>query len=146
MEDRCVVCGDKIPEGRQVCPRCSGNEGTAFEKLMQNKDVQFEIDDRIEAAYHQGFEAGYSQLETKYWDSQRLIDQYAAENKALKEMLKKALETIADILNSAAECSACKYYNDETTECDGSENLMCREQCEWEYADEAWRLIGGDTE
>ena len=22
MEDRCIVCGELIPEGRQVCPRC----------------------------------------------------------------------------------------------------------------------------
>ena len=22
MENRCVVCGDIIPEGRQVCPNC----------------------------------------------------------------------------------------------------------------------------
>ena len=22
MEDRCVVCGEVIPEGRQVCPKC----------------------------------------------------------------------------------------------------------------------------
>lgn len=90
--DRCISCGEGIPEGRQVCPKCSGNEGTAFEKLMQNKDVQFEIDDRIEAAYHQGFEAGYSQLETKYWDSQRLIDQYAVENKRMKFLLRELLQ------------------------------------------------------
>ena len=22
MEDRCICCGDIIPEGRQVCPNC----------------------------------------------------------------------------------------------------------------------------
>lgn len=24
MEDRCIVCGEVIPEGRQVCPNCEG--------------------------------------------------------------------------------------------------------------------------
>lgn len=24
MEDRCIVCGSIIPEGRQVCPECEG--------------------------------------------------------------------------------------------------------------------------
>lgn len=24
--DRCLICGDKIPEGRQVCPNCEGKE------------------------------------------------------------------------------------------------------------------------
>jgi RNA polymerase subunit RPABC4/transcription elongation factor Spt4 len=23
--DRCVCCGDVIPEGRQVCPKCEGD-------------------------------------------------------------------------------------------------------------------------
>lgn len=22
MEDRCIVCGEVVPEGRQVCPKC----------------------------------------------------------------------------------------------------------------------------
>lgn len=22
MEERCVICGEIIPEGRQVCPKC----------------------------------------------------------------------------------------------------------------------------
>jgi hypothetical protein len=26
--DRCVCCGDVIPEGRQVCPACEGGEST----------------------------------------------------------------------------------------------------------------------
>lgn len=24
MEDRCIVCGDIIPEGRQICLKCEG--------------------------------------------------------------------------------------------------------------------------
>lgn len=27
--DRCVCCGDVIPEGRQVCPKCEGGEPTS---------------------------------------------------------------------------------------------------------------------
>lgn len=37
MEDKCVICGEIIPEGRQVCPKCehpvSANNQT--EKLIQ---------------------------------------------------------------------------------------------------------------
>lgn len=25
MEDRCVMCGEIIPEGRMVCPNCERN-------------------------------------------------------------------------------------------------------------------------
>lgn len=27
MENRCVCCGEIIPEGRQVCPSCESNAG-----------------------------------------------------------------------------------------------------------------------
>ena len=27
MEDRCVICGESIPEGRQVCPLCEKKYG-----------------------------------------------------------------------------------------------------------------------
>lgn len=26
MEDRCIVCGDIIPEGRHICPNCEKDE------------------------------------------------------------------------------------------------------------------------
>ena len=26
-ENRCIVCGEIIPEGRQVCPNCENSEG-----------------------------------------------------------------------------------------------------------------------
>ena len=32
MEDRCVICGDIIPEGRQVCPNCE-------DKVMRSHTV-----------------------------------------------------------------------------------------------------------
>ena len=27
MEDRCVICGEIVPEGRQVCPLCEKKYG-----------------------------------------------------------------------------------------------------------------------
>lgn len=89
----CVICGAEIPEGTQVCYSCRvKNEGKAFEKLMQNKDVQFEINDAVEQAFRQGYEEGIRQLESKYWDSQRLIDQYAVENKRMKFLLRELIQ------------------------------------------------------
>lgn len=32
MEDRCIVCGSIIPEGRQVCPECE-EKRCAFEDI-----------------------------------------------------------------------------------------------------------------
>ncbi len=34
MEDRCVMCGDIIPEGRQVCPICEAGAYTEEVYLM----------------------------------------------------------------------------------------------------------------
>ena len=32
IEERCVICDDQIPEGRQVCPNCK-------EKIMNEEDI-----------------------------------------------------------------------------------------------------------
>jgi phi LC3 family holin len=32
MEERCVVCGEIIPEGRQVCPSCSIENGVSAQQ------------------------------------------------------------------------------------------------------------------
>lgn len=32
MEERCICCGEIIPEGRQVCPKCE-------EKSLENKET-----------------------------------------------------------------------------------------------------------
>lgn len=37
MTDRCIVCGDLVPEGRMICPSCSGEitEGHEERKLLE---------------------------------------------------------------------------------------------------------------
>lgn len=40
----CVACGCLIPEGRQICPKCSSEE--------------FKVDDAVEQAYRRGYAAG----------------------------------------------------------------------------------------
>ena len=32
MENRCVICGEIIPEGRQVCPNCDAGKGEVMKK------------------------------------------------------------------------------------------------------------------
>lgn len=36
MDNRCVCCGEEIPEGRQVCPRCE--KETDSQKGIVNKN------------------------------------------------------------------------------------------------------------
>lgn len=33
MEDRCVICGDIIPEGRMICPHCEAEPNSKFTEL-----------------------------------------------------------------------------------------------------------------
>lgn len=106
------------------------NEGTVFEALMSDKG--FEVKDEVEQAYRQGYEAGYAQLESKYWDSQRLIDQYAAERERMKFLLRELL------MNQRKNCSDCNVE-------------MLSEECKkrpdgatcfvWKYLDEVMELI-----
>ena len=38
MEDRCVCCGDYIPEGRQVCPICERKGYRNYEQAENVRD------------------------------------------------------------------------------------------------------------
>lgn len=108
------------------------NEATAFEALMKNKEVQFEVDDRIEQAYRQGFEAGQAQYEEKHWNECRQISEYDAENKALKELLRKAVH---DFRRVTIGCLG--------IQCDSCPHIATFNGCIWQYAEEALKLIGG---
>lgn len=141
MEDRCVICGDKIPEGRQVCPKCSGNEGTAFESLMKRKDIQFEIDDRIESAFRSGFEEGKRQVEEKHLSECRQISEYDIENKALKELLRKAIDTLDEF--ARGYCMCCKHCEYKTGKCTLEDKCKDKDNWEWENTAEAMQMIGG---
>lgn len=57
MEDKCVLCGDIIPEGIQVCPNCETNDAYGrgyangvrdFAKRIREKDRTWSISE-IEA-------------------------------------------------------------------------------------------------
>lgn len=39
MEDRCVICGEVIPEGTEVCPRC-------YQKWLPRNDSDTEDPER----------------------------------------------------------------------------------------------------
>lgn len=48
MEDRCVVCGDAIPEGGHVCGRCEKDGGHAARNMIRVQGRQIEHGDLIE--------------------------------------------------------------------------------------------------
>ena len=48
MEDRCVVCGDAIPEGGHVCGRCREDGGHAARNMIRAQGQQIEHGDLIE--------------------------------------------------------------------------------------------------
>ena len=41
-EDRCVVCGELIPEGRMVCPICENIE-PSFDTIKINEEIFYEL-------------------------------------------------------------------------------------------------------
>ena len=47
MDNTCVCCGEIIPEGRQVCPRCEYNLANCEVKKFDADDdfIQLTIDD-----------------------------------------------------------------------------------------------------
>lgn len=59
-DNTCICCGCLIPEGRQICPKCS-SEGNCFEQVMSRPvpaQPDFKVDDTGEQAYRRGYAAG----------------------------------------------------------------------------------------
>lgn len=44
-EERCVICGDIVPEGRQVCPKCASdkNEDKDIKRLKNKAKFYYEL-------------------------------------------------------------------------------------------------------
>ena len=40
MDNRCVCCGEIIPEGRQVCPNCNASVGTHTVDSCESKNAK----------------------------------------------------------------------------------------------------------
>ena len=51
MVDRCVICGEPVPEGRQVCPIC-------IERTVGREQDDMDIHTATEEAYKKGYEDG----------------------------------------------------------------------------------------
>ena len=48
LEDRCVVCGELIPEGSHVCGRCNQDGGQAARNMIRVQGQQIEHGDLID--------------------------------------------------------------------------------------------------
>ena len=40
--NRCVCCGEEIPEGRMVCPGCEKTTESAWKKYRENEKAKYE--------------------------------------------------------------------------------------------------------
>ena len=47
MEDRCVVCGELIPEGSHVCGSCEKDGGQAARNMIRVQGRQIEHNDLV---------------------------------------------------------------------------------------------------
>lgn len=62
MDNTCVCCGEIIPEGTQVCPKCS--EGDTFRAAMAKPipRADFKIHDEVEQAFREGYIEGRNKM------------------------------------------------------------------------------------
>lgn len=58
MDNTCVCCGEIIPEGTQVCPKCC-SEGDTFRAAMARPiSAEFKVKDEVEQAFREGYIEG----------------------------------------------------------------------------------------
>lgn len=74
MENRCVCCGEIIPEGRQVCLRCEIAEGIGDNLISRQQTIE-----AVKRMIHAGLseEAIYAEIEQipKAYDKEKVIEE-----------------------------------------------------------------------
>lgn len=149
-ENTCVCCGEPIPEGRQVCPKCENDGGIGMELVFDEEsgtwgeapEVYGVINCPTKEDYEYALNAikSYKQLEDKHWSECRQIAHYEDELRKAKELLKKLEDTIDDLCNDVSDspcgCDCCSYVDTiNEDECCEVHRLRA----------EALALIGEDT-
>lgn len=74
MEDRCVVCGELIPEGGHVCGRCREDGGQAARNMIRVQGRQIETKKRRKSRFHKSIVKRYT------------VDEYLRENNKITKI------------------------------------------------------------
>lgn len=125
--NRCAACGGILSESSQVCVSC----------YAKARDKGFEEGTRLAetAACCAADDAAkaYKELEEKHLNECRQISGYEAENKELKELLRKAVHDFRRVTKGCLGI-----------QCDSCPHIATFNGCIWQYAEEALKLIGGE--
>lgn len=87
MTDQCVVCGEIIPEGRMVCPKCESKE-----KKMFDYQDRFEITDDAKADW------AIRKIADSRAETERFISLYEVKIQAVQEKLERTEEYFGSLL------------------------------------------------
>lgn len=85
------------------------SEATHFEAVMQNKHNEFKVNDEVEQAYRQGYEAGIKQYEEKHFNECRQISEYDIEINKLKKQVKSLEEQNNKLREAIARNTEVEY-------------------------------------
>ena len=73
----------------------------------------------------------------------KMLRDTVAELVEAKRLLKAAVEDFNKSLGAMYTCPYCKYVEKKREVCASRKEQYCGDICEWRYADEALKLIGG---
>lgn len=83
-DNTCICCGCLIPEGRQICPKCSSEE--------------FKVDDTVEQAYRRGYAAGLKDNKKLLRETLSVIHDAFFANHKVQDKADKLYSRISQIL------------------------------------------------
>ena len=106
-ENTCICCGEPIPEGMQVCPKCEKGGDIGMELVFDEEsrtwgeapEVYGAINCPTKEDYEYALNAikSHKQLEDKHWNECRQIAHYDDELKTSDRLLGKAMSQCVDL-------------------------------------------------
>lgn len=149
-DNTCVCCGEQIPEGRQICPKCEKGGDTRMtleeilEKLHSPTEHAITLENGELTALLEELKELREENKVLISECDRLIKEKGEllkrheQTGECKRLLKAAVDDMRDVANNGT-CNHCVL--------DGlyAQGGCCTDGCfKWRYADEALKLIGGD--
>ena len=99
MDNRCVYCGEIIPEGRQVCPNCNTSVGTHSVRSYESKNNK-KIKKALKEIANVMCAMGDLKKATTITKAIDLINQQEAQIDILREIIEDLEKTIEDLWDS----------------------------------------------
>lgn len=136
-DNTCVCCGEQIPEGRQICPKCEKDDDAGMKLVFDEESGTWgeapEVYGVINCPTKEDYEyvlnaiKAHKQLEDKHWNECRQIAHYEDELRSQNDAAYVRRSDVLDLITEAYEGGSFTDYSDYSSLWDAVDDMPGKE-------------------